>query len=180
MLETSPALVVAHLTGKDLETVIQEEVFTPLGVDNAYLAWNDRLAEVTSQGHRNGDQLTTKSKPEKPGMAYSLHIDAYNYAQFMIGIINGTAMNQTSYQAMLKSEVKTPDDENIAWSGLGIFIKETPYGKTYEHAGSNGDFESQFILSRDHKIGYVFLANNDQGYLFNQALETYLLKGNQQ
>jgi hypothetical protein len=97
-------------------------------------------------------------------------------------------MNKTSYQAMLKSEVKTPDDEypktpddeNIAWSGLGIFIKETPYGKTYEHAGSNGDFESQFILSRDHKIGYVFLANNDQGYLFNQALETYLLKGNQQ
>ena len=72
--------VVEKLTGKKLVDLCREEVFAPLGVENASLVWNDDVARLTATGH-GGSSPMRKWKPSEPNMAASLHVDAHNYAQ---------------------------------------------------------------------------------------------------
>ena len=43
--------VVEHLTGKKLVDLCREEVFAPLGIENASLVWNEDVAHLTATGH---------------------------------------------------------------------------------------------------------------------------------
>ena len=66
--------VVERLTGKKLAELSQQEVFTPLGIENASLVWNETIARLTATGHvgrarwwavrspyRNGSRATRMS-----------------------------------------------------------------------------------------------------------------------
>ncbi len=174
--------VVGKLTGKDPEQVVVEEVLGPLGMDNAYLSWRPQMEALTAFAH-SGEHNTPspKGKPEKAGMAYSLHVDAGTYAKFQLALIEGRGLSAARLADMFK-----PHSHPTEWggdgappaSGLGLFITETPCGTSYGHGGRNGGyFTSQSEVYRGRKVGYVFLTNNDQGPRFEKPLQTFLIEG---
>jgi CubicO group peptidase (beta-lactamase class C family) len=167
--------VVEHLTGKKLVDLCQEEVFTPLGIENAYLIWGEQVARVSATGH-GGVIPMPKWKPNQPNMAASLHIDARNYAKFLIGIIQGSGLSRPTSEEMLRPQVKVPDQQGTSW-GLGISIEESPQGTSYGHGGSNEWFTSRSAIDKDQRMGYVFLVNNRQADSFENVLKAYLIAG---
>jgi CubicO group peptidase (beta-lactamase class C family) len=167
--------VVEKLTGKKLVDLCREEVFTPLGIENASLVWNESVARLTATGH-GGISPLAKGKPSEPNVAASLHVDAGNYAKFLIAVLEGKGLSETSSNEMLRAQVKVPDEEGASW-GLGIAIEKTPFGTNYGHGGRNTGFTSRSLMYKDQGVGYVFLVNNDDASKIDNVLNAYLIAG---
>lgn len=179
--------VVGKLTGKDPEQVVEEEVFGPLSMDNAYLSWRPQMEALTAFPHSGEHNAPSpKGKPENANMAASLHTDAGTYAKFQLALLEGRGLSATRLADMLKPHSERPadwrDDGPPPTSGLGLFITQTPCGTSYGHGGRNGGpgsgyFTSNSAVYRDRKVGYVFLTNNDQALRFDKALRVFLIEG---
>jgi CubicO group peptidase (beta-lactamase class C family) len=167
--------VVEKLTGKKLVDLCREEVFAPMGIENASLVWNDDVARLTATGHR-GSSPMAKGKPSAPNMAASLHVDAGNYARFLTAVLRGEGLSEPNSREMLRAQVKVPDQEGTSW-GLGIAIEETPFGTNYGHGGRNPGFTSRSLMYKDQGIGYSFLVNNDDASKIDNVLNAYLIAG---
>ena len=167
--------VVEKLTGKKLVDLCREEVFTPLGIENASLVWNENVARLTATGH-GGFSPLAKGKPSAPNVAASLHVDAGNYAKFLIAVLEGKGLSETSANEMLRAQVKVPDQEGASW-GLGIAIEKTPFGTHFGHGGRNTGFTSRSLMYKDQGVGYVFLVNNDDASKIDNVLNAYLIAG---
>jgi hypothetical protein len=109
-------------------------------------------------------------------VAASLHVNASNYAKFLIAVLQGKGLSESSFQENLRPQVKTPDRPGTAW-GLGIAIEETSAGTNYGHGGRNVGFTSHSVMYKDSGIGYVFLVNNDDAQKFDNVLNAYLITG---
>ena len=173
--------IVSHLTGKDLVDVIDEEVFAPLGIENAHLVWNDVLAERTARGHILGASPIPKTRNYQPGMAHSLHIDAENYAKLLIAILKRKGLSKSTYDNMLNQQFEVADPENPHEYPycLGMVVEDTPQGKKYSHTGVNTGWRCRFGLFDDLELGYVVFTNSDRGDQFAEDLEQFLVTGPQ-
>jgi CubicO group peptidase (beta-lactamase class C family) len=167
--------VVEHLTGKKLVDLCREEVFSPLGIEKASLVWSDDMARLSATGH-GGHSPLGKGKPRQPNVAASLHVNAQNYARFLIAVLQGRGLSGPAVREMLRPQVKIPDERGAAW-GLGIAIEETPFGRNYGHGGRNPGFTSHSVLYEEGGIGYVFLVNNDDASKIDDVLKAYLIAG---
>jgi CubicO group peptidase (beta-lactamase class C family) len=167
--------VLEKLTGKKLVDLCREEVFAPLEVENASLVWTDGVARLTATGH-GGSSPMRKWKPSEPNVAASLHVDAHNYAKFLIAVLQGRGLSESTSKDMLRSQVTVPDQPGNSW-GLGIAIEETPNGTNYGHGGRNTGFTSHSLMYKDQGIGYVFLVNNDDASKIDNVLNAYLIAG---
>ena len=61
--------------------------------------------------------------------------------------------------------------------GLGIAIRDSPYGKVFGHGGNNGDFQCLFEVYKDLKMGYIVFANSDMGHHLHKGLAEFLVEG---
>ena len=109
-------------------------------------------------------------------MAASLHVNAGNYARFLIAVLQGTGLAKPTAQEMLRSQVRLPDQPGASW-GLGISIEETPQGIRFGHGGRNTGFTSFSGMFKELGIGYVFLVNNDDAARMDNVLNAYLIAG---
>ena len=167
--------VVEKLTGKKLVQLCQEEVFEPLEIEHASLVWTEEIAKLTATGH-GGTSPMAKGRPSQPNMAASLHVDAKNYAKFLIAYVQGKGLAAATAKDMLRSQGAIPDDPNSSF-GLGVGIGQTPQGTHFGHGGRNTGFTSLSVMYKDLGIGYVFLVNNDDASKVENILNAYLITG---
>lgn len=171
-------LVVEHLTGKNLKDVMQEEVFKPLNMKHSFMIWNDTMAGNKAMGYENGTP-TQVFKPLRPHPAGTLHIEALNYAQFVIELMKEDNLEGSIFRQMsvpvIEGKAPTVGDPNSGiWVGLGIFIEKTPDGLKYHHGGNNGDFMCYFQFYKQQRSGYVFFMNCDKMPQFLENLNKFL------
>ena len=175
--------VVSHLTGKKIETLIQEEVFAPMGIRDGSLVWNDRFEKLAASPHPDSISPTSRWRPSEPNVASSLHISAANYAKFLVALMNGEGLSKETLREMLRPQNSIPREEwglkpsEKAAFGLGIVVGESPIGKWYSHSGNNPGFTSTFEVHDNGSIGYVFLVNNQQAHNLNKDLRAFLVTG---
>jgi len=167
--------VVEKLTGKKLVQLCQEEVFEPLGIEHASLVWTEEMAKLTATGHGATSPMV-KGRPSQPNMAASLHVDAKNYAKFLIAYVQGKGLAEATARDMLRSQGAIPDEPKSSF-GLGVAIEDTPHGIHYGHGGRNTGFTSLSLMYKDLGMGYVFLVNNDDASKVANILNAYLITG---
>ena len=167
--------VVEHVTGKKLVDICREEVFEPLGIENASLVYTEDVARLTAIGH-DGTSPLPKWKMNEPNVAASLHVAADQYARFLIAVLEGKGLSEPTAREMLRPQVKLSDRPGSAW-GLGISIEESQIGTSYGHGGRNLGFTSQSVMYKDRGFGYVFLVNNDDAEKIDNVLNAYLIAG---
>ena len=160
--------VVVKITGKDIESVLNEEVIQPLGLQNIFFSKNDYLAEVAANGHF--ENFPTRSTlPESPGMAWSMYSEALSFSKFVLALQNCTGLKSETYNEMFRFQSTLPLDAmrkkegRDLHFGLGIALENTPFGFLFEHGGNNGDFQCQFMMFRDLNMGFVIFTNSDSG-----------------
>jgi CubicO group peptidase (beta-lactamase class C family) len=194
-----------HRTLQTLDPLFQQEVAVPLDMKYAWFTANDFVNKHKISGHENGmvfghadggawghdERKNGYSWPNTfPGWdstwfnpAAGLHTEAVSYAHFLIALINGRGLSKNSFSEMMKPQVWLPENEGLrkayhdtSW-GLGIAITETTFGTRYDHAGSNGNWESHAVIYPGSKWGFVFLLNTNRGDIFYERLTRFLMNG---
>lgn len=183
------ARVVAHLNGltlQKLDSLFQQEIAIPLGMQHTYFSWNDYIGRHKVTGHKN-DKVFSKTWPAASpyedstifGAASTLHTDAVNYANFLIAMIENKGLQKASIDEMLKMQARIPKENQAGWGeiagwGLGLAIEPTDKGIRYSHGGDNGGFQGGCMFYKEQKNGYVYFTNCDRGGEFYVQLRTFL------
>lgn len=183
------AKVVAHLNGltlKNLDSLFQQEVATPLGMKHSYYTWDNYIGTHKVTGYKNGkvfDKLWPAAPPDEDstvfGAASTLHTEAVSYANFLIAIMENKGLKKESIDEMLKMQSKIPAGQEANWGdirgwGLGIAIEPTAHGTRYSHGGDNGGFQAGCMFYKKQKNGYIFFTNCDRSGAFYMRLRALL------
>jgi CubicO group peptidase (beta-lactamase class C family) len=175
--------VVERITQKDILTVLDEEVLSPLELENFYFEKSEHLFNVVANGHFN-NSANMINLPDQAGMAWSMHTEARSFSNFAIALFERQGLTDTMYNDMFTKHTKTDKYEALetdSWTshfGLGVVIDETPFGLAFGHGGNNGDFKCEFKIYEDLEMGFVIFTNGSTGdQLSSQAMEQFLITG---
>jgi len=177
--------VVAHITGKPILQVLQEEVVGPMNIYNIHFAENEELTKVAAHGHFD-NVPSLRNYASEPGMAYSMYTEAKGFTQFMLGLLNGQGMQPATYAHMLTLHSEPPlekGEEKPRYKdgmGLGIAVRESAYGPVFGHGGNNGDFQCQFEVYKDLKMGYAIFTNSNYGSQLCRQMKALLVEGKEE
>lgn len=159
-------LVLEKIMNKDLNAILYEKGISKFGMSPSTLIESPDTKYNMANGHRNGEvsgrQLSFKAHP-----AYSLRTNGKEFSKFLIGLSKSSV-----FETMTTPQYKLEPEKSVC---LGIFERETPFGKKYYHTGNNGNrFTSRFELYPDKKFGFVFLTNCDKEEELSIGILKYL------
>jgi CubicO group peptidase (beta-lactamase class C family) len=167
--------VVERLTGQPMNEVMRKEVFAPLGMASSTYVWQDELEPRLANGHSQFGQPLPQFKRSDANAAASLRTTPSDYAKFVIAILNGTGLKETTIQQMMTPQIKvdeacvncigvkpTKQSAAISW-GLGAGLQHTAQGDAFWHWGDNPGFKNFIMAFRKQKTGVVILTNSDNG-----------------
>ncbi|HKQ09210.1 MAG TPA: serine hydrolase [Blastocatellia bacterium] len=167
--------VVEHLTGQPLNEVMRKEVFAPLGMQDSSYVWQDRIAAQMAVGHSQMGKPLPQNRGQQANAAASLRTTPSDYARFVIAVMNGTGLKETTAQQMLTPQVKLDEgcvnclnrkllkpSPSLAW-GLGVGLQHTAQGDAFWHWGDNGGFKDYVVAFSKPKTGVIIFTNSDNG-----------------
>ncbi len=166
----------------ELNTLFQETVTKPLQMERTTFVWDDYLGAHKVFGHdENGEPTQNKPGPGRwSGETFnafsSVHSEASEYAQFVIAILKREGLSQTTFDEMLKEQIKFSDDNPLkqetgqtGW-GLGFTQKITPDYTMHFHTGNNHDFQAYAMFIPEKQYGIVAFINSAQMETFLESL----------
>lgn len=162
-----------------LDSVFQQEIAEPLGLEHSYFTWNDYTAKHKAYGHQEGKPTDNQDQGKAFGAGYSLHTNAADYARFLIEMMQPNYLSRNLRDEMLAEQNKFKADNALletgqtGW-GLGFARRPTDNGLRYMHTGNNHDFQSYTCFYPDSGYGLVFFINSDQIEPFYAALGKFL------
>ncbi|MTB51327.1 serine hydrolase [Lewinella sp. W8] len=154
--------VVEHLSGKDLQTLAQEKIFTPFGMEHSSFVWKEAFEQDFARPHKVGEPLTVNHKPEYANAAHSLKTTAEDYARFLMALAEGKGLSATSLTNLLTIQSTPKGSEFVHW-GLGVGLQESDGGTQFWHWGDNYAFKAYFTVDAEAKRGLVYFANDYNG-----------------
>lgn len=173
--------VVEHVTKKDLNQLLKEEVIDALDIPPLFFMKNDEL--IQARGHYADGRPTFYGMPYKAGVSYSLLTEANAFASFVVALSNKKGLSTEMYQELEKRLAYAPifdSPDSLYWNvgtSLGFFVQDTPFGKAIMHGGNNGNFQAEFVLYTEKRIGFVVFTNNNTGHKLAEELGKYLIYG---
>ncbi|MBX2828617.1 MAG: serine hydrolase [Flavobacteriaceae bacterium] len=175
--------VVAHLTGKTVSQLFEEEVAKPFGMEHTYFTFDRSQLPYLASGHYQ-NLPAYKDRTDVDSPASSVMTQAQDFSKFVLGLMREEHMNQDSYKSIyspftaLSSEQRMYDRSWPQGVANGFFVQETPNGdKIIGHGGNNGDFNCKYAYILGENTGYVVFTNNNLGENFVRDLEMYLFRG---
>ena len=163
--------VVEHVTGKSLEELAHQEVFVPLKMEHSTFQWRSILANELVIGKLETDEPITWSSPDQ-NAASTLLTTAYDYATFMVALMNGVGLKQATFQQMWTPQVPVPEKGPGVSFGLGWGLEQIGTTRYIYHGGNNVAFKAAAIACPQKREGLVYLANSEDG----QTIEAALIK----
>ena len=168
--------------GKELDDLFIREMAHPLGMEHSAFTWNEHFEKFKVNGHKNGKVNTAVHRDKKVGPGYSLKSDAYEYALFLIEMMEPKLLSVELRDEMLKTHNVFDPDNKLAqetgqtgW-GLGFAQKPTPNGLMHLHTGNNHDFQAYAMFVPEQQYGFVVFTNSDKLFEFIQGLEKLIEK----
>jgi CubicO group peptidase (beta-lactamase class C family) len=168
--------VVMHITGERLQPLMERLVFQPLDMPNSSYVWNDRFDAVVAMPHDGDGQVTGKRKPAEGSghAAATLHTTAPDFARFMVAVMNGNRLSDSTARAMLSPQIDV--DSGVTW-GLGIGLQENDAGSAFWHWGDNTNYKAYTITYPDRRVGVVWFANSDHGQSILSSMLAHTVGG---
>ncbi len=154
---------VMHVTGESLEELTQRLVFAPLGMTSSSYLWQEAFEQTVALPHASDGQVRRKFKPQsgQGNAAASLHTTALDFARFIMAVMNGTGLTDSTATAMLSSQIGV--DSNVTW-GLGIGLQHNEYGSGFWHWGDNTGYKAYTLTYPERGVGVVWFTNSENGH----------------
>ncbi|QHT69539.1 serine hydrolase [Rhodocytophaga rosea] len=176
--------VVEKITGKPLNEVMQEKVFTPLGMKCSSYIWQKDFDTNFAFPHSNFGHPFEKNKSDHANAAYSLQTTAQDYATFLLAIIHHTGISDSTVQQMLTRQIAVPvaDSANaplsteVGW-GLGFGLEQTEAGNVFWHWGDNGTYKCYVAVDKEAGNGMIYFTNSFNGLGIMQEMVQQVIPG---
>ncbi|WP_455212730.1 serine hydrolase domain-containing protein [Kaarinaea lacus] len=154
--------VVVHTAGADLETLMQERIFNPLGMDRAYIS-EPKSGTTVAVGHTTFDGQPTVAQDFQvnlagPGGVRATLDDMVIYAQAQLGygdnqVINTFKLTHDLVDLGAEQSAESPEMGMAWWRG-------TLDGRTILHHGGNTfGFSSMVIIDSEQDRAVVLLTD---------------------
>jgi serine-type D-Ala-D-Ala carboxypeptidase/endopeptidase len=182
--------VIEQYTGHDLESIAQQNVFVPLGMNHASYVWQKDFDQNAVLGHSAAGKPFPIHKRSKPNAAGSLSTSFDDYLKFYKALISGTGLSKSSFGEMLRPQIRikakqqfgpealqnTDDNDNIQLSyGLGFGLMTTPYGHAFFKEGHDDGWQHYSVCFKDKETAIVMMSNSDNTESIFKALLAYCI-----
>lgn len=182
--------VIEQITGKDYETISQERVFKPLGMNNTSQVWQTRFESNSCFGHNANGEPYELNKWKDANAGGSMSTTLEDFTKFYTALINSKGLSKkvfnemTSPQIRIKSKsqfgpfakVDGSDNDAIELSyGLGVGVFKTPFGHAFFKEGHDEGWGHYSICFPDKKTAIVIMTNNDNGESIFKELLAYAI-----
>ncbi|PWU05061.1 MAG: hypothetical protein C5B52_00410, partial [Bacteroidetes bacterium] len=156
--------VAEKLTGMKFEDLVKRTVLEPLGMTSSNFTWVDSYKEIGAYRHDWSGKVSFRNEGRDPNAAASLRTTAEDYAKFMIAIMNGTGLKESTWNEMLKPQIAVNEKTapGVDW-GLGVGLEITSGVKDFWHWGDQGDSKCYMTGYPDSKNGVVYFTNSNNG-----------------
>jgi CubicO group peptidase (beta-lactamase class C family) len=163
-------VIVEYIMKQPIETVMKKYVFEPLAMNNSTFLPRDG-SEYTSSYGVDG-KIINADASEVANVAHTFKSNATDYARFIIALMNGSGLTNTTFKEMFNPQITTDicKTGNVSW-GLGFAIQRTDQGNTFYQWGKSPNASSYFIGFKDSKKAIVYFTNiANQGLRIGEVL----------
>ena len=146
--------VVETITGMDLSSYFDRQVFAPLSMHDTSLVWQASFGDRVQRGTGVGRDVRFTA----PVAAASLYTTASDYARFMSALL----IDDPIASLTISRPVEVDRRLGLAW-GLGWGIEHGAGSPCIWQWGNNPGYRSFAMASLGSKDGFVILTNSDRG-----------------
>jgi D-alanyl-D-alanine-carboxypeptidase/D-alanyl-D-alanine-endopeptidase len=180
--------VIEQITGKDYETICQERVFKPLGMNGTSMIWQKSFDSTICYGHNTKGQPYELMKWKEASCGGSMTTTPGDFTKLFTAFISHKNLNEESFTAMTTTQLRirsrsqfgplatvdSTDNDNIQLGyGLGVGVFHTPYGRAFFKEGHDNGWGHYSICYPDKKIAIIIMTNNDNGESIFKELLAY-------
>jgi CubicO group peptidase (beta-lactamase class C family) len=167
---------VMALMGEPLDQLARRLVFDPFGMTSSSYLWQESFDNVVALPHRSDGETLRKNKPRAGtgNAAASLHTTAPDYARFVLAVMNGARLSDSTAAAMLRPQIVV--DSGVTW-GLGIGLQDNAYGSGFWHWGDNSGYKAYVIAYPEHGVGVVWFTNSENGQSILESMLSLTVGG---
>jgi CubicO group peptidase (beta-lactamase class C family) len=180
-------VVIERITGKPLESLMQEHVFGPYGMGMSSYRWQPRFESDYAIGHASNGKVYPKDKDNAPRSASTLETTTDDYAKFVRAVLRRDGLRVPSWNEMFRPQVRirsrtqvgpgmwettTANDAIELSYGLGWGLQKTPYGWGAFKEGHGDGFQHYSIVYPAEKLGVLLMSNSDNA----EGIFGYLLR----
>lgn len=174
--------VIEKITKKDIQTIIQEEVYLPLGMVKSSFTATPQIEDKIIVGHTENIPMFWNLH-DRAWISGSMYSTSKDMAVFMKALMDEKELSPNAYNEMFESQIINEKPWIHYFGGyeqshsLGFEIEKTPYGRIIHHGGNNGDFQARFAMNWEKKNGFVLLTNNNNGFKLDLILQEFFFSG---
>ena len=184
-------LVVETITGKPLETLMQERVFRPLGMTRTSMVWQPSFENDYANGYDEYGRSLGPLKRTRAEAAGSMLTTVTDFAHFVREVMTSVGLPKSARDQMVSPQIRissrhqfptledstTRVNDAIRLSyGLGWGLYSTPYGQAAFKEGHDDGWRHYAVFFDQLKCGIVILTNSGNGEGIFQPLLTTLLR----
>lgn len=155
---------------RPFEEIAQEKLFNPLGMNNTYYYWTDKIDEkLYAVEHDENGKLLNYEKYTVANASANLLTTVEDYAKFLIYVLNGAGLSKKTYAEFLK--VQAHEKDGIDWS-LGMqMLSNLPNNEiAFMHTGGDYGTKTIAIIFKNSKNGLVLFSNSENGMVLWQKV----------
>ncbi|MDC8754877.1 serine hydrolase [Erythrobacter sp. sf7] len=165
--------VLMHILGTDdrgLDAIFRQRFAKPSGAFDTHFVQDADRVRRKATGYAKGKPFSGDIDYANDGFgaAYSIHSTASDYARFMIGIMDGSTLDEDERAIFFAPQgVPIPEDDperaiGLADQALGYAVYELPIGRVFAHGGNNEGFTGSSAMLPDEGWAFVIVSNENQ------------------
>ena len=168
--------VLEKMTGRTLEQLMLEKIFTPLQMKNSAYTWLSRFEADYALGYDKQGKSYEKDKDNEARAASTLETTLDDYSSFIAAVLQNKIIKKESRDEMFSPQIRlrsvsqfgpmsrkdTSANDAISLSyGLGWGLLKSPYGWGAFKEGHGDGFQHYCIIFPDTGIGMLIMSNSD-------------------
>ncbi|WP_282014223.1 class A beta-lactamase-related serine hydrolase [Marinifilum flexuosum] len=162
---------------RPFEDIAQEKLFNPLGMNNTYFYWTDKIDEkqYAVEHDENGKPINYE-KHTVANASANLLTTVEDYSKFLVYVLNGAGLSKINYAEFLKAQSNEKD--GIDWS-LGMqMLSNLPNNETaFMHTGGDYGTKTIALILKNSKDGLVLFSNSENGMVLWQKIISEYFEG---
>jgi CubicO group peptidase (beta-lactamase class C family) len=181
-------LVVESVTKQGLKELMEERVFTPLGMSRTSMVWEARFDNDYANGYDQDGKSLGAQRRTTADAAGSMLTTVGDFSKFVQAVMDRRGLRGESRQLMLSPQVRitsahefptlsaetTHANDGIRLSyGLAWGLYWTPYGKAFFKEGHDDGWRNYTVCFDEKKMGVVIMTNSSNGEgIYKELVET--------
>jgi CubicO group peptidase (beta-lactamase class C family) len=180
-------VVLEKLLDKPLEELMQQKLFSVLGMKMSSYQWQPRFEGDYCIGHNSAGELYGKDKDNEARAASTLETTLDDYTKFTKAVLNGKFLKKSTQQEMFKPQIRlrsvqqmgplrfrdtTANDAIELSYGLGWGLLQSSCGTGAFKEGHGDGFQHYSIIFPKQGTGIIIMSNSDNAEgVFKELLD---------